>query len=96
MTCDLSIDEIEFLYVLYSRHCIKSNRSMNLKLLKKIFEQRNFDIKKIVKTLSNGGYITEVPKSDSKYYISNFKKAVHALSEHGKDTTLGKTRHLED
>ena len=95
MTCSLSEDEIDFLYVLYSRHCIRSNRSMNIGLLKRIFVKRDFEVDDVVRKLSNEGYITKVPKSNDKYYISNFKKAVRALSEHGKDTTLGKIRHIE-
>jgi len=94
MTCNLSQDDIDFLYVLYSRHCIRSNRSLPIELLKRIFVKRDFDVKDVVKKLSNDGYITQIPKSDGKIYISNFKKAVKALSEHGKDTTLGKTRHI--
>jgi len=95
MACNLSVDEIDVLYVYYSRHCIKSKRSFNSELLKRMFIQRNIDVKKIIKCLANKGYITEVAKDDGKHYISNFKMAVFALNHHGKDTTLGKTRHLD-
>jgi hypothetical protein len=93
MTCGLSKDEIDFLYVLYSHHNISSSHSQNLELLKRMFAKRvGFDAKEVVKNLSNGGYITKVSKKDDKYYISDIKKAIHALSEHGKETTLGRNR----
>jgi hypothetical protein len=42
--------------------------------------------------LKNQGYITSIKKKDEKFYISDFKKAVRALSAHDYNVTTGKER----
>ena len=70
MSCGLSEDDIDVLYTLYHRRSVRSNHSMNSKLLKKIYDRRHIAVANILKKLSNEGYITKLPKGDSKYYIS--------------------------
>ena len=90
MSCGLSDDEIDVLYFLYHKRSVRSDRTTNSKLLKKIFDRRHIAVADVLKKLSNEGYITKIPKGDPKYYISNLSKTIRTLNLHGKETNLGK------
>jgi hypothetical protein len=95
MVCDLSNGELFILNVLYSNRNFKPDAGYNSKKLEWIFSKKytqNFD--KAIKNLKNLRYITPIKKKDEKYYISDFKKAVAALTAHGYDVTSGKERPL--
>ncbi len=69
-----------------------SNRSMNSKLLKRIFSRRGEDFDSSIKNLLNSGLIATIPKGDKKYYISNLGEAIFILNAHGYETTTGRER----
>jgi hypothetical protein len=83
--------------MLYQGRCLASNRGKNSEFIKKIYTKKQFsmDFNDAIHTLLNEGYITQIRKKDTKYYISNINKATAALSVHGFNTSLGKVRPIK-
>lgn len=83
--------------MLYQGRCLASKRGKNSEFIKKIYLKKQFskDFDDAIHTLLNEGYITQIRKKDIKYYISNITQATLALSFHGFDTSLGKTRPIK-
>jgi hypothetical protein len=96
MSCGLDDIDLFILYLLYNDTSFKRSAGYHedklLNILKRKFNKK--DIKKSLKKLQNGGYISKVGKSPEKYFISDFKRAVIALGSHGYNVTKGKTRAL--
>ena len=97
MCCQLSDEELFILDMLYQGRCLASNRGKNSEFIKKIYTKKRFskDFDEAIHTLLNNGYITQIRKKDTKYYISNIPKTTAALSVHGFNTSLGKVRHIK-
>jgi len=97
MCCTLSEGELFILDMLYEGRCLAQKRGKNSELIKRIYAKKPFspDFEDAIKTLLNAGYITQIKKTDIKYYISDIPKATWALSAHGFDTSTGKIRHIK-
>jgi chloramphenicol O-acetyltransferase len=95
MPCGLSEDALFVLNILYSNRCLASNRGFHSKKLKGLYTKKfSYKFEKTIKHLLNEGYITEIKKKESKYYISNIPKTSFALGSHGYSVTKGKIRPL--
>ncbi len=95
MACDLTNGELFILNVLYTNRCFKQSSGYNSKKLENIFVKGyTQDFEDAIKNLKNQGYITPIRKKDIKYFISDFKLTVAALTSHGYHTTQGKYRTL--
>ena len=97
MSCGLSDGELFILDFLYRNRNLASNRGQHCKKLEGIFN-RKYSLKpkfeKAIKTLLNKGYITQIPKKNTKYYISDRKIAVIALKSHDYPVVNGRKRPL--
>jgi len=93
MVCGLADDELFVLYILYSHRNFRADAGYNSKKLQRIYSKKyDRDFGAGTKRLKNQGYITSIKKKDEKFYISDFKKAVRALSAHDYNVTTGKER----
>lgn len=91
MVCALETDELFILNVLYINRCVRSNRSFNLGQIAKQFRAKfNKDPEDVARELQRRGFITTIPKKDTKYYISDLPMACHALNQHGYNATQGR------
>jgi hypothetical protein len=97
MSCNLSDGELYILNILYQRGCLNMAAGKNSKQIEKYYIKRGFskDYDDAIHTLLNDGYITKIKKSDDKFYISDIKKAVPVLFEHGFDVTKGRVRPIK-
>jgi hypothetical protein len=95
MTCNLSVGALYILNILKTDHCISSKRSYNSEKLSGIISKRfpSSDFEETIKEIL-GLYITQIPKGDLKYYISNIPKTSFALERHGYTFTKGRVRPL--
>lgn len=88
MVCDLTEESLFILNILYKNRSVRSNRGYNSEKLKGLFNKKfsgrdHLSFKDSIKILKNSGYITVIKKKDDKFYISNIKDVVLALSYHG-------------
>lgn len=83
MVCGLSDGALFILRILYNDRCVRVDRSYNSKLMEKNFRKQfpSLKIKYVIKQIK-GRYITEIPKNDKKFYISDIKLALFALGSH--------------
>jgi hypothetical protein len=96
MTCNLSEGALYILNILKTHHCLARNKSYNSEKLSSIFPKRfpSSDFEETIREIL-GLYITQIPKGDLKYYISDIPKTSVALEKHGYTFTKGRVRPLK-
>lgn len=95
MSCGLSYGALLVLEKLYRDHCFARNEGYHCKKLERIISEKTdskFD--KVIKELLKEGYITQIKKSEIKYYISDIPKTIYALNSHEYSVTQGRNRKL--
>jgi len=91
MTCGLGVDELFILNVLYGDRCLRKNRSYNLGQIGCNFRAKfRKNPEDTARELVGKGYLTPVPKRDTKYFISDIAMACFALNQHGYSATPGR------
>lgn len=91
MTCGLGEEELFILNVLYVGRNLNRSASLNSRLLLSKYRRRfNDDPRDAIKNLLNNNYITQIPKREIKYYISDHPKAFFALGQHGFSVVSGR------
>ena len=97
MSCGLSAGGLFILDVMYRGRNLALAAGLHSKKLKKLFNKkfsRTEKFESVIRILLNDGYITQIPKKEMKYYISNRKIAVYALGSHDYSVVRGKQRPL--
>lgn len=88
MVCDLTEETLFILNILYKNRNFRSDRGYHSEKLKGLFNKKfpgrdHLSYKEAIKILKNSGYIAVIKKKDEKYYISNMKEVIVALTDHG-------------
>lgn len=96
MTCNLSEGALFILNILYTGKCLSRKRGYNSEKLSSIFPKKfpSSDFEETIREIL-GLYITQIPKGDIKYYISDIPKTIVALDKHGYTVTKGRVRPLK-
>ena len=91
MACGLEVDELFILNVLYGDRCLSKKHSYNLGQIASNFRAKfRKNPEDIARELVGKGYITPVPKRDTKYFISDIALTCYALNQHGYSVTPGR------
>jgi hypothetical protein len=95
MTCGLSEGALFILNILYTHKCLARNRSYNSEKLSSIFPKKfpSSDFEETIREIL-GLYITQIPKGDIKYYISDIRLTSVALRSHNYPVIKGRVRPL--
>ncbi len=94
MSCGLSDGALFILDLLYTQRCLARNRGYNSEKLSKIYTRKfSSDFEDTIRELL-GLYITQIPKGDIKYYISDIPLMSSALRAHDYPVTKGRVRPL--
>ena len=88
MSCGLSEEMLFIPNLLYKSRCFRPDSGYHSEKLGKIYGKKfpargNLKLKDAIQHLQNEGYITTIKKKKVKYYISDMKRAIFALQEHG-------------
>jgi hypothetical protein len=95
MSCGLSDDALQVLYILYHSKCFRDDRGYHSKKLEKIISKKiHSNFEDVIKELKREGHITQIKKKEIKFYISDMPRAIGALNLHGFPVTPGKVRKL--
>jgi len=91
MACELPEESLFILNILYKNRNFAINRGYHSDKLSTLYSRKFkgnefLKFKEAIKRLLNDGYITLIKKKEDKYYISDMKKAVFALTSHGYNT----------